>query len=100
MEVVLIVLFFAAVYAIIGYASKGLFQDWCYILFSRNWELGRAAGTIAATLWPLGWPAIIIIGFINLSLIILQSLSTGFKQIRRSFSVIANHYREAERGEQ
>lgn len=96
----LVVLFFAAVYALIGYASKGLFQDWCGVLFNYNYPLGDAAGIIAATFWPLGWPAIIIIGFINFALIVLQSVRNGFRQIRRSFAVIVNHYRENERGEQ
>lgn len=100
MEVVLAVLFFVAVYALIGYASKRLFQDYCSILFNYNWELGKAAGTIAATLWPLGWPAIIVIGLINLSIMIFKGVCDGFKQIRRCFRIIAKHYSEAERGEQ
>ena len=100
MDYVLLVLFMAGLYSVIGYVSSGIFQDWCWHLFDHNWEFAKAAGTVAATVWPIGWPAIIVVGLYHAAAILCKYLVKGLCKIRNSFQLVAEHFRQAEKGEQ
>lgn len=100
MDVVLFTLFMMTVYSVIGYMSSSIFQDWCWHLFNHNWELGKAVGTITAMFWPIGWPAIIVVGMYHAVVIICKCLFRGIRKIHRSFKIVAQHFRQAEQGEQ
>lgn len=92
MDLALLVLFFAALYSIVGYASKRMFENWASI-FDRGWEFAEAMGIIMAMLWPLAWPVVIVVGVANIIYI-------GVMHIGWSFRVIYEHFFQTERGEQ
>lgn len=100
MEVVLLLLFIVGVYSFIGYVSMSSFHSWCDLLFDQNREVARAAGTIAAVFWPIGWPAIVVVGLYHAGLMIVAECWNALKVVINSFKVVFNHFKESERGEQ
>lgn len=90
MDIALLLLFFAALYSIIGYASKSMFQSWCSI-FNRGWIFADAAGIVLAVFWPLAWPAVILVGVANI-------IRSGATHIAWSFRVLYEHFTQAGRG--
>ncbi|MDX9668703.1 hypothetical protein [Pseudomonas sp. P8_250] len=98
MEALLLTLFVVAVYGLIGYMSTNLFREWCSLLFDRNYEVAKAAGTVAATLWPIGWPAIILVGLFHAWLITYRELTNCLTGIKDSFKVVIEYYKESSTG--
>jgi hypothetical protein len=95
LEVLLLSLFVVAVYGLIGYLSTNLFREWCSLLFDRDYEIAKAAGTVAATLWPIGWPAIVLVGVYHAWLMIYREVISCLTKIIKSFKVVIKHYKES-----
>lgn len=92
MDVAIVLLFFAVMYALCGYVSKKLFEHWCANLLD-DWRLADAASVLLAIIWPIGWALMIIIG-------IIAAIAIFASNVIWSFKVIREHFRQSERGEQ
>jgi len=84
--------FLILMYGSCGFVSKMLFEDWCNNLFD-SWELAEAVAVLLAVFWPLGWLLMIIVGVV--AGVVIAARSIGW-----SVSVVIEHYRQAEKGEQ
>lgn len=92
MEHMGVALFMMLLYMGCGLVSKAIFEKYCEVLF-EDWRFAEAIAILMAAVWPLGWILMILIGLGHLALIIVTNITWAFR-------VLAQHYRQAEKGEQ
>lgn len=92
MEHMGVALFMMLLYMGCGLVSKAIFEKYCEVLF-EDWRFAEAIAILMATVWPLGWVLMILIGLGHLAQIILSNIVWAVK-------VLAHHFRQAVRGEQ
>lgn len=91
MGTVFALVFLASIYALLGYLSRVCFVDLGSVMFRWTRELNHAASTIAAVVWPLAWPALLVTMIVGI-------LMFSYKHIAASFKVVAKHIEESMRG--
>lgn len=87
MDTLLLFLFVGSVYSLIVIFSKKSLIKWCRALFTARTEVTEAAGILAATFWPIGWPMILIIGA-------FQVANRVVRELYRCVMVIVNHIQQ------
>jgi hypothetical protein len=65
MDALLLFFFLGAIYGLIVIFSKQSLIKWCRTLITAQREVIEAAGTLAAAFWPIGWPLVLIVAWVQ-----------------------------------